>query len=316
MSERRVVGIDVSKAELVMAIEGEPGTQTIANDVAGIDELCARLQDLPLQVVVLEASGGYERAVLTALWAAELPAHRANPRQVREFARSSGQLAKTDALDAWILVHYGRALAVRPHTPPSPQRQRLADLQCRRRGLLAQRTAERNRAQQERDPVIQTSIARMLGVLREEVAVIEREMDALIASCPELRAQAELVQSMPGIGSASARALLAGLPELGAVSGKEIAALVGVAPFTQQSGRWRGQVRIQGGRAQVRAALYMAVTVAVQHNPVLRAFYARLEAAGKPGLVAMMAVLRKLVVMLNAMVRDGCLWTPPAWATT
>lgn len=316
MSEPRVVGIDVSRDELVIAIEDAPTVQSVSNDAAGFQTLLAQLTQIELQVIVLEASGGYERGVQRVLWTHELPVYRANPRQVREFARSSSRLAKTDAVDAWVLVHYGRAMRVSAQQPLSPARQRLAMLQTRRRAVLKQQLAEQNRAKQATDPFVRDSCARLLATLAAELDAVTAEIEALIAADAELAQHAQLLQSVPGVGPASIRLLLAELPELGRLSGKEVAALAGVAPFTQQSGRWRGRERIRAGRASLRHGLYMAAVAAITHNPVLRAFYARLDAAGKPGLVVMTAVIRKLLVMLNAMVRDGRPWQPPAWAST
>jgi transposase len=307
------VGIDVAKAELVVALRGQATTHTFANDLAGRRQLVAWLSPHTPQLCVLEASGGYETAVLEALWAAALPVVRVNAYQVRRFAQARGRLAKTDAIDAALLAEFGRVMELEAQQPPSPARQRLAVLQARRQELVRLRVAESNRRQQASDTLIQASIARVIALLEAEQAVLEAELDAVIERDPELRVQAQLLASVPGLGPGSVRLLLAGLPELGQASPKQIAALVGVAPFNHDSGRWRGQRRIGGGRAAVRAGLYMAVLAATQHNPVVRSYYQRLRARGKPAAVAVIACLRKLLVIANAIVRDGQPWQPPAW---
>lgn len=309
------VGIDVGKDSLVVATEPACEVLSVRNDHGGHTRLLAWLQPIHPALIVLEASGGYEQALLDALWAAQLPVVRVNPHQVREFAKASGQLAKTDRIDAGLLARFGRVMELTPQAPPSPTRQRLAQLQARRQDLVGLRVAETNRSQQASDPLIQTSIARVRECLDAEVAAIEAEMEALIASCAELRSQAVVLASVPGLGASSVRLLLADLPELGQRSPKAIAALVGVAPVNHDSGRYRGQRRIKGGRPTVRTGLYMAVVAASMHNPVLRAFYGRLVAKGKPKRVALMATMRKLLVILNAMLRDGTPWQPPHWSS-
>ncbi len=315
MAAQTVIGIDVGKQRLVVAGEEQPAPQAFVNDRVGRARLVSWLQPIQPALIVLEASGGYEHALMDALWAADLPVVRVNPRQVREFARATGRLAKTDRIDAGMLARFGRVMDCRAQAPPRPARQRLARLQARRQDLIALRVAETNRAQQAREPAVQESIARVLALLDAELEALEAEMEALIAACAELRAQAALIQSMPGMGAHRARLLLAELPELGQLSPKALAALVGVAPCNHDSGQLRGQRKIKGGRATLRRGLYMAVVAASIHNPVLRAFYARLVAKGKPKRVALIATMRKLLVILNAMLRDGVPWQPPAWST-
>lgn len=303
-----VVGIDVGKDELVVAISGQ--VQTLANDRAGHARLVRRLQTIQPRLIVLEASGGYEQPILRELWSAALPVRRVNPRQARDFARSTGRLAKTDRIDAQLLATLGRALELTPQAPPSQARQDLAQLQARRQDLVALRVAELNRSKQATDARVQASIAAVIALLGQQVRQIEAEMDAVLAGCADLTAQAALLTTMPGIGQTSARLLLADLPELGHASPREIAALAGVAPINHDSGRLRGHRRIRGGRPQLRSGLYMAVLAATTHNPVLQPFYERLVAAGKPKPVALIATMRKLLIMLNAMLRDGCVWQP------
>jgi len=310
MERAPVVGIDVALEHLEVAVEGRPTTTQVRNDLDGRRRLVRQLQQLQPHLVVLEASGGYEQALMDALWAAQIPLARVNPRLVREFARASGRRAKTDALDAQVLVRFGRVMEVAAQAPPSPARRELAQLQARRDALVRLRVAEMNRRKQTPHPDIQTGIERVLACLVAEERAVEAAMDALLAADPELHQQAQILGSVPGIGPGNVRSLLGALPELGHASAKEVAALVGVAPFNHDSGRLRGQRAIGGGRAAVRHGLYMAVRSAKQHNPVIRSFYERLVAGGKPPRVAEVACIRKLVGILNAMLRDGTLWQP------
>lgn len=309
MQAELVVGVDVGKDELVVAVADR--VVTYANSPTGRRRLVTTLMQQSVRLVVLEASGGYERDLLRALWTADIPVRRVNPRQVRDFARATGRLAKTDTLDAVLLVHFGTVMQLHPQIMPSQQRQELADLQAYRQSLVAQRVANQNRLQQATDQRIRTSLEQVLAVIQEQIIAVEMEMDTVIANCPELQAQVTVLQSMPGIGRTTARLLVAAVPELGQASSREIAALVGVAPMNHDSGRYRGTRRIRGGRPQVRAGLYMAAVVASKHNPVLKIFAERLRAQGKSGLVVITAVMRKLLTMLNAMLRDGTPWQPP-----
>ena len=304
-----VVGVDVGKDELVVAMADN--VVNYPNTAPGRRRLLKTLMQQSVRLVVLEASGGYERDLLRALWTADIPVRRVNPRQVRDFARASGRLAKTDTLDAVLLVHFGTVMELQPQSMPSQQRQELADLHAYRQGLVAQRVANQNRLQQAGDRRIRASLELLLAVIQEQIVVVETEMDTLIAICPELQAEMTVLQSIPGIGRTTARLLVAAVPELGQATPREIAALVGVAPMNHDSGRYRGTRRIRGGRPQVRAGLYMAAVVASKHNPVLSQFAERLRAQGKPGLVVITAVMRKLLTMANAMLRDGTPWQPP-----
>lgn len=316
METAPIVGIDVALASLEVAIEGQPATTQVANNLAGRATLVRHLQHQQPELVVLEASGGYEQGVMDSLWAASLPVVRVNPRQVRRFAQASGRWAKTDAIDAAVLVHFGRVMTLKAQTPPSPARRELAQLQARREDLVTMRVAEMNRLQQTSHPQVRTGIERVIACLTAEERALEVQMDALIAADAEVRQQARILRSVPGIGAGNVRLLLGGLPELGQASPKEVAALVGVAPFNHDSGRLRGKRAIGGGRAAVRHGLYMAVITAKRHNPVIRSFYERLVAGGKAKRVAEVACIRKLVGILNAMLRDDTLWQPPESATT
>lgn len=315
MEPAPIVGIDVALAALDVALEGSSTMTRCANDVAGRRRLLGQLQALQPRLVILEASGGYERALLDDLWAAKLPVARVNPWKVRQFAKASGQLAKTDALDAHVLVRFGRVLDVAAQAPPSPARQELAQLQAHRSALVIQRVAAMNRRQQTPHPHAQASLDRLIACFAAEEQAVEATMDALLASDSDLRHEATILASVPGIGAGNVRLLLGALPELGRASSKELAALVGVAPFNHDSGRKQGQRAIGGGRAAVRQGLYMAVRSGKRHNPVLRAFYERLVAEGKAPKVAEVACIRKLLGILNAMVRDGTVWQPPEPAT-
>lgn len=310
MEQGPMIGIDVAQATLEVAIEGQTTTQTVPNTLAGHRRLVRQFQQQPATLVVLEASGGYEQAFMDACWAAAIPIVRVNPRQVRDFAKASGQLAKTDAIDAQVLARFGRVMALEAQAPPRPEQRELAQLQARRTDLVRLRVAEQNRLQQTAHPAVQASIEQVIACLRAEEAALEAQMDAVITADPEFGQQAQLLRSVPGIGAGTVRVLLAGLPELGQASPKALAALVGVAPFNHDSGRKRGQRAIGGGRAAVRHGLYLAVWTAKQHNPVIRAFHERLVAGGKPTRVAEVACIRKLVGILNAMVRDGMCWQP------
>jgi len=310
MTTDLVVGVDVGKDELVVAMA--ESLVTYANTAAGRRNLIDVLTHHTVHLVVLEASGGYERRLLRELWAADIPVRRVNPRQVRDFARASGRLAKTDSLDAVVLVQFGTVMKLQPQRMLSQHQQELAELQSYRQDLVGQRVANQNRLQQATDSRIRTSLEQVLTVIQEQISAVETTMAAVIESCPQLSAQVALLQTMPGIGQTTARLLVAAVPELGQASSREIAALVGVAPMNHDSGHQRGKRRIRGGRPHVRAGLYMAVVVASKHNPVLRTFAERLRAQGKPGLVVLTAVMRKLLTMVNAMLRDGTPWQPPA----
>lgn len=303
------VGIDVSQDRLDVAVRPRARAGAYPNDPAGIADLLAFLQTLrpTPQLVVLEATGGLERAAVAALALAGWPVAVVNPRQVRDFAKAIGQLAKTDALDAALLAHFAQAVHPTPRPLPDAQSQQLAALVERRRQLLGMLTAERNRHHQA-PPTLRPHIAAHLAWLEQALGELEREVDRLLQASPLWRARDQLLQSVPGVGPATAHVVLAHLPELGHLSTKRLAALVGLAPFPRESGAWRGSRAIWGGRARVRAALYMAALVGSRHNPVLRAFYQRLTAAGKPPKVALVACMHKLLAILNALVRHATPW--------
>jgi transposase len=309
------VGVDVAKAQLDLACRPSGETWSVANDEAGIHPLVDRLRSLTPTIIVLEATGGYEVAVVAALAAAGLPVVVVNPRQVRDFAKATGQLAKTDRLDAQVLALF--AERVRPPTRPLPDEaaQALDALLTRRRQLVEMLTAERNRLLVAR-AAVRRDLQQHIRWLQRRLADVDGELHTAVKASPLWRVKDDLLQSVPGVGRVVSLTLLAELPELGRLSHKEIAALVGVAPLNRDSGTLRGKRLVYGGRAPVRAALYMAALVATKWNPVIRAFYERLRRAGKPAKVALTACMRKLLTILNAMARSGTPWQPARRLTT
>jgi transposase len=305
------VGIDVAKAELVITSRPTLTRWSVANTASGIAALVAQLRELAPALIVLEATGGYEREVTAALLAAGLRALVLNPRHIRAFAKASGQLAKTDRIDADVIALFAERM--RPEWRPLPDEQTtdLAAVLLRRRQLSDMLTAEKNRLGLARRSV-RASLTKHIRYLERELRVTESELRELIEASPVWRVQDELLQSVSGIGTVTSQTLLAELPELGHVPHKQITALVGVAPMANDSGRLRGKRAIAGGRARVRQVLYMATLVATRRNPVIRQFYERLLAAGKPKKVALVACMRKLLLILNAMLRDQRRWSPTA----
>lgn len=300
------VGIDVAKDWLEVAWHGHDRGQRIPNTEPAIEAWVTTVQDQAPALVVVEASGGYETLVAAALTTAGVAVAVVQPRRVRQFAQAIGTLAKSDRIDARVLAHF--ADRIRPPARPLPDAatQELHELVARRRQLVAMRTAETNR--QRPADRFAAEVAEHLAWLRQRIGALDQAITHLLRHSPVWQADAAALQSVPGVGSVVAATLLAEVPELGTLSGKQAAALVGVAPYTRESGRWRGQPHIAGGRAPVRASLYMGALVASRHNPVLRAFYQRLLAAGKPKKVALVAVMRKLLVICNAIRRDHTPW--------
>jgi transposase len=307
MLSQMFVGIDVSKAQLDIALRPTGERWAVPNDETGIAALVGRLQAVQPTLMVLEATGGYHRAVVAALAAAALPLVVVNPRQVRDFAKATGQLAKTDALDARAVAHF--AEAVRPALRPLPdaQTEELRALLARRRQLIAMRTAEQNRLENA-SPRLRADIVAHIAWLDQHVATLDDDLDTTLRASAVWRERETLYRSVPGIGPVCARTLVLDLPELGTLSRQCIAALVGVAPLNRDSGTLRGTRTTWGGRAHVRATLYMSTLVAVRYNPVLKAFYQRLCTAGKAKKVALTACMRKLLTILNAMVKHQKPW--------
>jgi transposase len=302
------VGIDVSKERLDVHVLPSGATFGVANDSAGHAALAERLSGLGASLVVLEASGGYEYAVAAALVGAGLPVAVVNARQVRDFAKSLGRLAKTDRLDAEVIALFGERIRPEPRPVPDAQAHGLSEVVRRRRQLIAMIVAEGARAAQLTQPRVRKGAQRLMKALEQELAALDDDLGRLIRATPAWRENDELLQSVPGIGDATARSLIAELPELGQLDRQKIAALAGLAPYNDDSGTMRGKRSIWGGRVKVRCALYMAALVAVRHNPVLRAHYRRLRQAGKPFKVAIVACMRKLLVIVNAMLRDRQPW--------
>jgi transposase len=307
------IGIDVAQQTLEIAVRPSGERWQIAHTPGGIAELVERLSGLTPTLVVLEATGGLEVALLAALGAAGLAAVAVNPRQVREFARATGKLAKTDALDAQVLAHF--AEAVRPPVRPVPDAatQALAALVTRRRQLLEMLVAEESRAWSAR-AAVREDIDEHIAWLRKRLRGVDQELGRAVRSSPLWREQQDLLRSVPGIGPVVSATLLAELPELGRLGHKQLAALVGVAPLNCDSGTWRGKRKIWGGRPSVRATLYMAALTATRWNPLIRALYARLQAAGKPKKVALTACTHKLLTILNAVLKHRTPWLYPSVA--
>jgi len=305
------VGIDVAKAHLDVYLEGTGQQFRVPNTPEGLTQLLRQLQPLPLACIVVESTGGYERLATTELLQAELPVAVLNPRQVRDFARSRNYLAKTDQIDAKVLAEYARVQQpmLRQKTPEN--RQLIQDLLARRRQLLGMRTMELQRQQQAHAKLAQKQIAAHLKLLEKQLQQLEQEIDSLFKSDDDLSGQATLLESIPGIGKTSAQLLLVHLAELGHLNRRQIAALVGVAPFNRDSGLWRGKRTIWGGRAQIRSALFMPAMVARTHNPWIKAFADRLQAAGKAHHVIITACIRKLVILANAMLKNRQAWQLP-----
>jgi len=308
------VGIDVSKSALDVALRPQGAVWRCANDETGIAELVGRLQALAPHVIVLEATGGLERLVVAALALAGLPVAVVHPRQVRDFAKATGHLAKTDALDAAVLAHFAEAIRPDPRPLPDAASQALAALVERRRQVVGMLSAEKNRVQQAL-PAVRPKVAAHITWLEQALQELDRDLDQMLQASPLWREREQLLRSVPGVGPVVSLTLLAHLPELGQGSAKHVATLVGLAPLNRDSGAWRGTRAIWGGRAHVRAALYLAAVVGVRHNPVLRAFYEQLLARGKPKKVALTACMHKLLTILHAVLRTRTPWLPAPLAT-
>jgi transposase len=311
---RIYAGVDVSKDQLDVCVRrgeaqrhDEDDAFVVAHDDAGIDTLVSRLLEERPELVIVEATGGFERAVVGALAAEGLPVAVVNPRQAREFARATGKLAKTDRIDAGILARFAEAIRPAPKPLPDEVMRALQGILARRRQLVAMLTAENNRLPTATKPVARR-IAAHIRWLEKELSRTDGDLGEAIESSPTLRENEALLRSVPGVGPVLARTLLAQVPELGTLTHKRLAALVGVAPLNRDSGTFRGSRGVWGGRAEVRAALYMGALVAARRNPVLREFYERLLAAGKPKKVALVACMRKLLSILNAVLKHRTPW--------
>ncbi len=304
------IGIDISKDRLDVHVRPSAESFAVARTGKGIDELIARLLTLSPALIAMEATGGFESIVAAGLAGASLPVVVVNPAQVRHFAVALGKRAKTDPIDAAVIAHF--AEAAKPEIRPLPDEatQLLADLVARRRQIIEMIGAESQREKRASQKRLQKSIARLKKSLEKELAEIDAGIDDAMRASPIWRAKEDLLVSVPGIGSVIARTLIAELPELGSLDRREIAALAGLAPWTRQSGQWRGKSFIGGGRTSVRSVLFIGAMVASRYNPELKAFRDRLVANGKPRMVALIAVARKLLTMLNAILRDNQPWQP------
>ncbi len=308
-ADERYIGVDVSASELVVGVLPTGEVWHFANDPEGILELRTRVGELSPVLIVMEASGGFESGVAGELVDAGMPAVVINPRQTREFARATGRLAKTDTIDALALARFGQAVQPQVRPLPGKKEKELRALVDRRRQVVDMITAERNR-RPKATPYVRQQIEQHIVWLQSQLDDLGKDLDQFIKSSPTWRAKDDLLQSVPGIGDVSSSVLLVELPELGQLNRKEIACLVGVAPHNRDSGTFRGKRSVWGGRANVRSALYMATLVACRFNPVIRAFYGRMCEAGKPKKVALVASMRKLLTILNVIVRDQSPWDP------
>jgi len=302
------VGIDVSKARLDVHMLPSGEAFVVARDDKGLESLVERLTALDVSLIVLEATGGFETMVAAALAGAGLPLAVVNPRQIRSFAKALGKLAKTDAIDAEVIALF--ADKVRPQVRPVPtsDARALGELVARRRQIVEMIGMEANRRRHAADKRLAKTIDRHLAFLEKELAAVDADIDTDVRASPAWRETEDLLASVPGVGPVTARTLIAELPELGSLDRRKLAALVGVAPFNRDSGAWRGHRMIGGGRTSVRNVLYMAALVAIRHNPVVRATYQRLVNRGRPKKVAIIACLRQLLTILNAIVRTKSPW--------
>jgi transposase len=305
-----VVGIDVSKDRLDVHVHPAGEAFAVARNAEGLDALIAKLAPLKAQAVAMEATGGFETVVAASMGAAGLPVIVVNPAQVRAFATALGKRAKTDAIDAAVIARF--VAATNPDVRPLPDAETrvLADLVTRRRQIVQMIVAERQRERQMPSRHLRKSVARLINALEKELNVLDTEIDDSVRGTPVWREKEELLKSVPGVGNITARTLIAEMPELGQLDRRQVASLAGLAPWTRQSGKWKGKSFTGGGRSSVRTALFMAAMVASRCNPFLKAFHQRLIANGKPKMVALIATARKLLTILNAILRDKRPWQP------
>lgn len=307
-AETVFVGIDVAKAHVDVHIHPTNEAFRVPRDATGLDHLVDRLRQFPPNLVVLEATGGFEQVVTATLAGAGLPVVIINPRQIRDFARATGRLAKNDRLDAEIIARFAAAIRPQVRALPDEAAQGFAELAARRRQLVEMISAESLRSKQAVHRKVQKQLGAHILWLNKELTRLDADLDETVRGSPLWRGREELLVSVPCVGRTVARTLLADLPELGSLDRRQIAALVGLAPFAHDSGAHRGQRHIRGGRSAVRAKLYMAAWVGCRYNPVLRRFYERLVAAGKSRKVALVACMHKLLTILNAMIRENKPW--------
>jgi transposase len=301
------IGIDVSKDKLDIAVSPQDLFFSETNDVAGHGALVQRLLELQPKVILIEATGGYENAAVAALGLAQLPVKVINPRQARDFAKALGKLAKTDKIDAFVLAQFAQMVQPQPSALPDATQKKLSNLMTRRHQLIDMLIMEKNRLHQA-SPEVQPNIQQHIDWLTDELNKLDRSLDDFIKKTPIWKERVKLLLSVKGIGAVVSSSVTAYLPELGTLNRKKIAALVGYAPFNHDSGKFKGKKMIRGGRSRVRSQLYMAAVVASRFNPVICAFYKRLLQAGKPKKVALTACARKLLTIINAMVKNNTYW--------
>jgi transposase len=302
------VGIDVSKDRLDVHVRPSGEAFAVARDGKGLNELVERLRGVAPSLIAVEATGGFETVVAAAIAGAHLPLAVVNPAQVRHFAQAVGKRAKTDPIDAAVIARFAEAVKPEPRALPDEAARLLAELVARRAQIIEMLVAERQREKRAAAVRVRKSLARHIAALEKELPEIDRDIDTMVRGSPVWREKEDLLVSFPGVAHKIARTVLADLPELGRLTRREIASLVGVAPFTRQSGQWKGKSMIAGGRPAARAALFMAAFSAIRCNPALRIFYQSLLARGKPKMVALIAVARKVLTILNAMLRDKKPW--------
>jgi len=297
------VGIDIAQERLDVHVLPQGDALKFQNDAKGIEKLIRHLRKAAPKVIVMESSGGFEISLAAELGAADLPLAAVNPRQVRDFARGIGKLAKTDSIDAYVLASFAQTNKIEPRPLPSEEEQLIKDLVRRRQQLISLRATEKNRLHRVRSKPVRESILVVIQTLDEQIRSIDRDLDNILRSSPLWRDKEDLLKSFSGVGPVTARTLLALLPELGKANRQQIAALVGLAPLNRDSGKMKGKRMIAGGRTDVRNALYMAALTASKHNSTIKAFYERLTQAGKPAKVALTACMRRILVILNAMIK-------------
>lgn len=306
--EATFVGVDVSKDRLDVHVHPVGDRFAVSRNAEGLDALIARIVPLSIQAVAVEATGGFETVVAASLSAAGLPVIVVNPAQVRAFAQALGKRAKTDPIDAAVIARFVQATKPEIRPLPDADTRLLADLVARRRQIIQMIVAERQRERQLPTRYLKKSAARLIKALEKELNVLDQAIDESVRGSPVWSEKEGLLKTVPGVGNVVARTLLAEMPELGTLNRREIASLAGLAPWTRQSGKWRGKSFTGGGRTTVRTTLFMAALVGTRHNPLLKAFYQRLTTAGKPKMVAIVAVARKLLTILNAILREKTPW--------
>jgi transposase len=302
------VGIDVSKDRLDVHVRPSGEAFAVTRDGKGLEELIERLRARAPTLIAVEATGGFETLVAAAIAGASLSLAVVNPAQIRHFARAIGKRAKTDPIDATVIAHFAEAVKPEPRPIPDAEARLLGELVARRRQIIEMLVAERQREKRVDAVRVRKSLARHIAALEKELPVIDGDIDTMVRGSPVWREKENLLVSFPGVGGILARTFLAEMPELGSLRRRQVASLVGVAPYTRQSGHWRGKSMIGGGRAAARSAVYLAALSAIRCNPTLKAFYQHLLAAGKPKMVALIAVARKTLTILNAMLRDKKPW--------